>query len=85
MIDTDKLRERIRERVTELDDDDDDYQRGSCPNCESTLTVTDIFTGVCTQCRQLLSSTPGPDESVDEDLLEVEQGDYLWDGYAHGE
>jgi hypothetical protein len=90
MINTDQIRERLRERLTEPADGDE-YQRGYCPNCEATLTVTDIFTGVCTQCRQLLSSLPVNDESVDEhlheddDLLPVEIEDYTWDGYSHGD
>lgn len=71
MIDSDQLRERIRERVTE---GDSDYGRGSCPNCEATLTVTDIFTGVCTQCRKLLNGAVTVDDvddkGADEHLYE---------------
>lgn len=48
-IDTDTLRERIRERLTESSDD---YRY--CPNCEASLSTDDIAEGECSQCHSLI-------------------------------
>jgi len=74
----DTLQERLRERVQEADDD---YDGGHCSACDVQLTATDRENEACTNCSVSLVD----DESVDEDLLEVELGDYGWDGYDHGD
>lgn len=56
MIDTDRLRERIRERLEEGDD-------GICGNCLAQITVADYEHGECTQCGSVIIE----DESADED------------------
>jgi hypothetical protein len=72
-FDTDKFLHRLRERQTERGDDATIYD-----NCRAGLTETDRGLGFCTQCKSSI-------ESDDEDLLEVERGDYGWDGYSHGD
>lgn len=59
MIDTDRLRERIREQLEESDD-------GTCGNCLAQITVTDYERGECTQCGSVIVE----DESADEDLYD---------------
>jgi PHP family Zn ribbon phosphoesterase len=75
-VNIDTQMERLRERVSKLSEE---YNHGSCLNCEAQLTQADIDNDcTCTNCG---SSIDGDDE----DLLEVEQGDYTWDGYSHGD
>jgi len=64
MIDTDQLRERLRERVTEPADD---YATGECENCQATLTSADVEAGECSQCGSVI-------DGDDEDLVD----DYDW-------
>lgn len=45
MIDSDRLMERLHERITEESDFDT-----LCGNCQATLTATDRDVGECTQC-----------------------------------
>jgi uncharacterized paraquat-inducible protein A len=71
----DNLAERIRERVSEARDD---YGLGQCKACDVVLTQTDIDADECSNCHASLTVD-------DEDLLEVERGDYGWDGYSHGD
>jgi predicted RNA-binding Zn-ribbon protein involved in translation (DUF1610 family) len=48
MIDADKLRERLRERVTESRSD---YDHGYCLNCEAQLMSADVENDhTCTNC-----------------------------------
>jgi len=60
MIDTDKLRERLRERVLEPDDE---YHAGHCLNCHVQLTKADVEASECSQCHSSL-------ETDDEDLVD---------------
>jgi hypothetical protein len=55
MIDTDILRERLRERLSEPDDGDD-YNRGYCVNCECQLTQADIEADECSNCGSGLTA-----------------------------
>lgn len=72
MIDTDKLIERLRERIS--DSSDNNYAGGYCDNCNAQLTRADIDNDrTCTNCG---SSLDADDEGLEEDLLEVEQDDY---------
>lgn len=54
MINSDLLRERLRERITEESD-----WNTMCGNCQATLTAVDRDAGECTQCR---STIDGDDE-----------------------
>jgi hypothetical protein len=76
MIDVDRLRERLRERVTEPADD---YMRGECRNCQATLTAADVEQGECSQCG---STIDGDDEDL-VDEVPYEHVDDLWfeEGY----
>jgi hypothetical protein len=60
MIDTDILRERLRERMTEPSDD---YNRGQCQNCLAQLTTTDVEADECSNCHSGLTAD-------DEDLAD---------------
>ena len=75
MIDTDRLRERIRERLTESDG----YSRGQCDNCNAQLTEADYEAQACTNCDASLPLLDQfgqrlgiDDESADEHLYEDE-------------
>lgn len=57
-MNTDIIRERLRERVTESD-----YGVGECENCLATLTAADVQAGECTQCGSSI-------ESDEEDLFD---------------
>lgn len=70
----DTMLDRLYGRQTERTDD---YGLGECWNCGATLTAADIKHGDCTACG---SQT----ERDNEDLSDVELGDYTWDGYSHG-
>lgn len=68
----DTMLDRLTERQTERTD------ATICDNCRAGLTETDWELGFCTQCKSNI-------ESDDDDLNEVERGDYGWDGYSHGD
>jgi hypothetical protein len=63
MIDVDRLRERLRERVTEPTS----HRRIYCENCQAEVTQTDMDNDrTCSQCLQPIFD----DESVDEHLFD---------------
>jgi hypothetical protein len=66
MINTDQLRERIRERLMETTDS---YNRGHCANCHADLTVVDKEAGECSNCHSTI-------DGDDEDLQDDGDGDY---------
>lgn len=66
MIDTDTLRERIREQ-------DESSRDTFCPNCQATLTATDREAGYCTQCHTEIDDV---DDEFDEDLADDDYDNY---------
>lgn len=62
-INTDILRERIRERLEEGDPNLDTL----CRDCQATLTATDRAGGYCTQCGTEIDMD---DKGADEDLYD---------------
>ena len=66
----DTMLDRLRERQTEPRDD---YDLGSCWNCDATLTAADIEHGDCTACGSLT-------ESDDEDLNDFNGWELGYDG-----
>jgi predicted amidophosphoribosyltransferase len=51
MINSDRLLERLRERVM-----DDSYNHGHCDNCNADLTAADREAGACTNCHSAVES-----------------------------
>jgi hypothetical protein len=75
MIDSDRIIERLRERVQEPADD---YDHGVCGKCEAQLTQEDFDNGACTQCGDGVPEVD--DESVDEHLYDDDNDGY-YDGW----
>lgn len=63
MIDTDQLRGRLRERLTESNE-------STCGNCLARITTADYDAGHCTQCGSVVMDLE--DESAFEHLHEDE-------------